>query len=173
MCVVETQVHTWASTKACEAHIPNRFGCAFGWRTPRVLWKSKSTRGEHQRKYQHIYSLINICMCTLAFFFMLFVAPSLRAGVSPVIFAKDMKKIPSEHAAPCNGNGGYTLPNWARIGTWDKYPGGGDGKIRNAIAFEDATHSRNDGAKAPIAIHSRILVRRGQPLPLGLSPRRM
>ena len=31
-------------------------------------------------------------------------------------------------------------------------------QIRNAIAFEDPTHSWSDGAKAPIAIHIRILV---------------
>ena len=90
-----------------------------------------------------------------------------------MIFIKNMNKTPSQHVAPCNGNGGYPLPIRARIGTGDKYPGGGDSKIRNAIAFEDPTHSRSDRAQAPIAIHIRILVRRGQPLPLGLSPRRM
>ena len=87
--------------------------------------------------------------------------------------AKDMNKVPSQHVAPCNGNGGYPLPTRARIATGDKYPGGGDCKIRNAIAFEDPTHSRSDGAKAAIAMHIRILVRRGRPLPLGLSPHRM
>ena len=46
----------------------------------------------------------------------------------------------------------------ARIATGDKCPGGRDGKIRNAIAFENPTHSRSDWAKAPIAIHIRILV---------------
>ena len=97
-------------------------------------------------------------MCTLALFFMLFVALALQAGMSPVTFAKDMKKIPSQHVAPCNGNGGYPLPTRARIATGDKYPGGGDCKIRDAIAFEDPTRSRSDGAKAPIAIHIRILV---------------
>ena len=88
-------------------------------------------------------------------------------------FIKNMNKTPSQHVAPCNGNEGYTLPTRARIATGDTYQGGGDGKIRNAIAFEDPTHSRSDGAKAPIAIHIRILVLRGRPLPLGLSPRRM
>ena len=112
-------------------------------------------------------------MCTLTLFFILFVALSLQAGIPPAIFAKDMNKIPSQHVAPCNGNGGYPLPTRARIATEDTYPGGGDCKIRNAIAFEDPTHSRSDGAKAPIAIHIRILVLRGRPPPLGLSPRRM
>ena len=41
-------------------------------------------------------------------------------------FIKDMKRIPSQHAAPCNGNGGYRLPTRARIATGDKYPGGRD-----------------------------------------------
>ena len=87
--------------------------------------------------------------------------------------AKDMNKIPSQHVAPRNGNGGYPLPTRARIATGDKYPGDGGCEIRNAIAFEDPTHSRSDGAKAPIAIHIKILVRRGRPLPLGLSHHRM
>ena len=79
-------------------------------------------------------------MCTLALFFMFFVALSLQAGISPMTFIKNMNKTPSQHVAPCNGNGGYPLPTRARIATGDKYPGGGDGKIRNAIAFEDHTH---------------------------------
>ena len=124
-------------------------------------------------KYQHIYSLINICTCTPSLFVMMFVTLLLQAEISPVKFTKDMNKTPSQHAAPCNGNGGYPLPTQARIATGDKYPGGGDGKIRNAIAFEQPTHSRSDGAKAPIAFHIRILVRRGRPLPLALSPRLM
>ena len=125
-----------------------------------MLWKSKSTRGKSWRKYQHIYSLINICMCTLAPFVMLFVALSLQAGISPVTLTKAMNKIPSQHVAPCIGNGGYPLPTRARIATGDTYPGSGDCKIRNAIAFEDPTHSRSGEVKAPIAIHIRILVRR-------------
>ena len=88
-------------------------------------------------------------------------------------FIKDLNRIPSQHVAPCNGNEGYSLPTRARIATGDTYPGSGDGRICNAIAFEDPTQSRTDGAKAPIAIYIRILVRRGQPLPLGLSSRRM
>ena len=88
-------------------------------------------------------------------------------------FNMNMKSAPSQHVAPCNGNTGYSLPTPARIATRDKYPGGGDSKIRNAIAFEDPTHLRSDGAKAPIAIHIGILVRIGQLLPLDLSPHRM
>ena len=80
-------------------------------------------------------------------------------------FARDMRKIPRQKVTPCNGNEGYPLPLWARIATEDKYPGGGDCKIRNAIAFEDPTHSRSDKAKAPIAIHIRIPVHRGRPAP--------
>ena len=52
---------------------------------------------------------------------------SLQAGISPVQFIKYVKSTPSKHVAPCNGNGGYPLPTWARIATRDKYPGGGDG----------------------------------------------
>ena len=115
-------------------------------------------------KYMHVHTRL---------FFTLFVALSLQAELSPVKCTKDMNKTPSQHAAPCNGNGGYPLPTRAHIVTGDKYPGGVDGKIRNAIAFEDPSHSRSDGAKAPIAIHIRIPVPRGRPLPLGLSPRRM
>ena len=88
-------------------------------------------------------------------------------------FIKNMNKTPSQHVAPCNGNEGYSLRTRACIATGDTYPGGEDCKISNAIAFEDPTHSRSDGAKAPIAIHIRILVRRGQPLHLGISTRRM
>ena len=110
----------------------------------------------HTRPFRHV-------VCSL----------SLQAGISPLKFTKDMKKTPSQHAVTCNGNGGYPFPTRAHIATRDKYPGGGDGKIRNAIAFEYPTHSQSDGAKAPIAIHIRILVRRGRTLPLGLRPRRM
>ena len=88
-------------------------------------------------------------------------------------FIKIMNKTPSQHVAVCNGNEGYSLPNRARIATGDTDPGGGDCEIRNGIVFEDPTHSRSEGAKASIAIHIRILVRRGQPLPLGVSPRHM
>ena len=112
-------------------------------------------------KYMHMHTRL---------FFMLFVSLSLQAGVS---FVKNMKKKPSQHVAPWNGNEGYSLPTRARIATRGTYPGGRDCGIRNAIAFEDPTHSRSDGAKAPIPIHIRILVRKGRPLPLGLSPRRM
>ena len=42
---------------------------------------------------------------------------SLRAGMSPVKFIKDLKKTPSQHAAPCNGIGGYPLPTQTRIAT--------------------------------------------------------
>ena len=52
---------------------------------------------------------------------------SLQAGISPVKFIKDLKKTPSQHAARCNGNGGYPLPTRARIATGDKYAGGRDG----------------------------------------------
>ena len=34
-------------------------------------------------------------------------------------FIKDMKSTPSQHASPCNGNGGYPLPTRARIATGD------------------------------------------------------
>ena len=88
-------------------------------------------------------------------------------------FTKDMNNAPSQHVAPCNCNTGYSLPTRAHIATGDKYQGGGDGKIRNNKAFEDPTHSRADRGKAPIAVHIRILVRRGRPLPLDVSPQRM
>ena len=75
-------------------------------------------------------------------------------------FAKNMNIIRSQHVAPCIGNAEYPLPTRVRIATGDKYPGDRDCKIRNTIAFEDPTHSRSDWAKAPIAIHIRILVGR-------------
>ena len=112
-------------------------------------------------KYMHVHTRL---------FFMLFVLLSLQEEISPVTLIKNMNKIPSQHVAPCNGNEGYSLPTRACIATVDKYPSGLD---RNAIAFEDPTHPRSDGAKAPIAIHIRIRVRRGRLLPLGLSPRCM
>ena len=64
----------------------------------------------HTRPFRHV-------VCSL----------SLQAGISPVKFIKDMKKTPSQHAAPCNGSGGSPLPTRARIATGDKYPGCGDG----------------------------------------------
>ena len=111
--------------------------------------------------------------CTFVLFLILFVFLTLQAEISPMKLDKDMDKTPSQHVAPCNGYTGYSFPTWACIATGDAYPGGGDGQIRNTIAFEDPTHARSDGAKAPIAVHIRILIRRGGPLPLDLSPRRM
>ena len=101
-----------------------------------MLWKSKSTPGELQRKYQHIYSVVNICMCTLALFCILFAAHSLQAEISPMTLIKNMNKTPSQHVAPCNGNEGYSLPTRARMATRDTYPSGGDCKINNAIALK-------------------------------------
>ena len=40
----------------------------------------------HTRSFRHV-------ACSL----------SLQAGISPVKFIKDMKKTPTQHAAPCNG----------------------------------------------------------------------
>ena len=152
VCVVETQVHARASIKNMPRPYPNRLvGCCD--RGPVGCCGNPSPLLGNSRENQHIYSLKNICMCTLALFFMLFVALSSQAGISPVTFAKDMNKISSQHVTPCNGNEGYPLPTWAVVATGDTYPGGGDCKIPNAIAFEDPTHSRSDGAKAPIAIH--------------------
>ena len=114
------------------------------------MLKSKSTRGELSRKYQHIYSLINICMCTLALFFMLFVALSLQAGISPVTFAKDTNEIPSQHVTPCNGNERYPLPTRACIATRDTYPGGRDCKIRNALPLKTPPNQEMTGQRHPL-----------------------
>ena len=92
-------------------------------------------------KHMHVHTRL---------FFILFVPFSLQAETSPMTFTKNMINIRSQHVASCNGNEGHSLPTRARIATGKKYPGGGDGKIRNAIAFEDPTNSRSDGAKAHI-----------------------
>ena len=173
VCVAEPQVHVRASTKICHAHISTRLvGC---WdRGPLGCCGNPSPLVGNSRENINIYTSSHKYMHVhTRLFFMLFVFLSLQAGISPVTLVKNMNKIPREHVAPCNGNEGYSLPTRARIATGGTYPGGGDGKIRNALASEDPTHSRSDGAKAPIAIHIRIPVRRGRLLPLGLGPRRM
>ena len=88
-------------------------------------------------------------------------------------FNRNANNTPSQHVALWNGGTRYSVPTWARVATGDKYPGERNGKFRHAIAFENPTHSRSDEAKAPIAMQIRILVPRGRPLPLDLSPHRM
>ena len=96
----------------------------------------------------YISPLINICTCTVALFVRLFVFLSLqRINIPHDIQHEHEQNVPSQHVAPCNGNEGYSLPSRAHIATGDTYPGGGDGRISNAIAFEDPTYSRNDGGK--------------------------
>ena len=115
-------------------------------------------------KYTHVHNRL---------FFMFLVSLALQAGISPVNLVKNMEKIPSQHVAPSNGNEGYSLRTRPRIATGGTYPGGGDGRIHNAIAFEDCTHSRSHEAKALIAIHIGIPIRRGRLVPIGLSRRCM
>ena len=161
MGVVEIHVHARASTKICHAHSPVRWvGC---WeREPLGCCGSPSPVVGNSIENINTYLLSEIYarICTLALLFILLVPFSLLAEKSHMKFTKDMNKAPSQQVARHNGNTGYSLPNWASIATGDKYPGGRDGKIRNAIAFQDPTDSRSDGAKAPIAMHIRILVRR-------------
>ena len=87
-------------------------------------------------------------------FFMLFLSLLLQAGISPVTFLKDMNRIPTKHVTPCNCNEGYPRPTRARVPTGDTdntYPSGGDGKICNAIAFEDPSNSSSDkGQRHPL-----------------------
>ena len=123
-----------------------------------------------ERISTYISPLIKICRCTGVFCFILFVPFSLQAEIYTVTSIKNLNEILSQHVARCNGNEGSSLPTRAHIATRDKYPGGGAGRIRNAIAFEDPSHSRSHGVKAPIAIHISIFVGRGRLLPLGLSP---
>ena len=112
----------------------------------------------HTRRFHHV-------VCPL----------SLQAGIPPVKFIKHMKRIPSPHAAPCNGNGGYSLPTRARIATGDKYPGGGDGPNPQRHPFPlktPPTHGVTE-QRHPLQFILEYLYCRGRPLPLGLSPRRM
>ena len=89
-------------------------------------------------------------MCTLALFFMLFAALSLQAEISPVTLTKDMKKIPSQHAAACNGSGGYPLRIRARIANGDKYPGGGDCKTRMPLPLKTPSTQGVTGQRHPL-----------------------
>ena len=128
----------------------------------------------NSRKNINTYILSYICThthtCTLALFVIFVVPLPLQAELAPQKIIKNMRKTPSQHVAPCNGIHRYSLPTRAHMVTGGKYPGGAERRIRNAIAFEDLSHSRSDGAKSPIAIHISILARRGRPFPLDLSP---
>ena len=162
-----------ASTKKCHAHILTRLVGLWD-RGPLGCCGNPSPLVHNSRENMNIYTSTHKYMQVhTRLFFMWFVFLLLQAELSPVTLVKNMKKMPSQHVAPCNGNEGYSLPTRARIATGGTYPGGGDGRLCNAIAFEDPIHSRSEGAKAPIAIHIKIPVRRGRLLPLGLSPRRM
>ena len=55
--------------------------------------------------------------CTLALFVILFVSLSLQAEIAHRTFINNIGKAPSQHAAPCKGNQGYSVPTGARIGT--------------------------------------------------------
>ena len=90
-------------------------------------------------------------------------------------FNKAMKSTPSQHAAPCKGNGGYPLPTRARIATGDKYPGSGDGPNlqRHPMPFKTPSTHRVTGQRNPLQFILEYLYCSGQPLPVGLSPRRM
>ena len=94
---------------------------------------------------------------------------------SPVKFIRDMKSTPSQHAAPCNGNGGYPLPTPARIATGDKYPGNGDGPNpqRHPLPLKTPPTHRVAGQRHPLQFMLEYLYCRGRPLPLGSSRRRM
>ena len=112
----------------------------------------------HTRPFHHV-------VCSL----------SLQEGIYPVKFIKDMKSTPSQHAAPCNGNGGYPLPTRAHIATGDKYPGGEDGRNpqRHPLPLKTRpTHGVTE-QRHPLQFILAYLYCRGRPLPLGLSPRRM
>ena len=93
----------------------------------------------------------------------------LQAGISPVKFIKNMKGKPSQHAAPCNGNGGYPLPIRARIATRDKYPGGGDGpnSQRPPLPLKTPPAHGVTGQRHPLQFILEYLYCRGGPLPLG------
>ena len=173
VCVVEIQVHARVSIKKNATPISQPVWLGVGIEDPSgVVEIQVHSWGTLEKTLIYIFSHKHMHVHTRLFVAFLRYCSSLTLQMeySPVTPVKNMKKIPSQHVAPCNGNAGYPLPTRARTATGDKYPGGA---IRNAIAFEDPTHSRSDGAKAPIAIHIRIPVRRGRPLPLGLSPRRM
>ena len=75
---------------------------------------------------QHVYS--PICIHThaakLAHLVIVFVSLSLRAELAPKKFMPTMRKAPSQHAVPHNGNRRYSLPTRARIATGGKYPRG-------------------------------------------------
>ena len=119
MCVVEIQVHVWASTKICHAHVAcwdgGPLGCC-GHPSP-LAGNSRETVNIYtsSHKYMHVHTRL---------FFMWFVFLSLQAEISAVRLVKNMNKMPSQNLAPCNGNEGYSLPTRARIATGGTYPGG-------------------------------------------------
>ena len=109
-----------------------------------------------------MYSLLYIHThaCTLFPFLILFEPLSLQAEISPVKCINNMPKTRSQHVAPCNRYHWFLLPTRSDKATGGNTQAASSAQICNAIAFEDPTHSRSDGAKAPIEIHISILVRK-------------
>ena len=154
MCVVETQVHARASTKTYSTPISQPVWLGVGTEDPSgVVDIQAHSRGTLEKISPYIFSHKHMHVQTRPFHHIV-CSLSLQAGISTLNLIKDVKKTPSQHAAPCNRIGGYPLQTRAHIAT----------EINTQaaeIAFEDPTHSQSDGAKAPIAIHIRILVHRG------------
>ena len=174
MCVVETQVHAGASTKhAMPISRPVWLGVGIEYpsgvveiqaHSRGILGKISTYISSH--KYMHVHTRpFHHVVCSL----------SLQAGIFPVKFIKDMKSTPSQHAAPCNGNGGYPLPTRARIATGDKYPGSGDGPNpqRHPLPLRTPPAHGVTGQGHPLQFILEYLYCRGRTPPLGLSPRRM
>ena len=178
VCVVEIQVHARVSTRKNATPISQPVWLDVGIEDPSGVveiqvhsWETveKTSTYIFPHEYMHVH--------TRPFRSFLHVVCSflLRAGISPSRFTKDMKSAPSQHAAPCNGNGGYPLPTRARIATWDKYPGGGDRPNQQSHPLPLKTPPTHGvtGQRHPLQFILEHLYCRGRPLPLGSSPRRM
>ena len=174
MCCGNPSPHTGLYKEKCHAHIPTRLvGC---WdRGPLGCCGNPSPLVGNSRENINIHILSLTYACTHSPFSSYCFFPVVAGRNSPAKFIKDMKSTPSQHAAPCNGNGGYPLPTRARIATGDKYPGSGDGPNpqRHSLPLKTPPTHSVTGQRHPLQFILEYLYCRGRPLPLGLSPRRM
>ena len=175
VCVVEIQVHARVSIKKNATPISQPVWLGVGIEDPSgVVEIQVHSWGTLEKTLIYIFSHKHMHVHTRPFHHIV-CSLSLQAGIPPAKFIKDMKSTPSQHAAPCNGNGGYPLPTRARIATGDKYPGGGDGPNpqRHSLPLKTPPTHRVTGQRHPLQFILEYLYCRGRPLPLGLSPRRM
>ena len=178
VCVVEIQVHARVAMRKNAKPISQPVWLGVGIEDPSgVVEIQVHSWGTIEKALTYIFSHKHMHVHTRPFssFRHVVCSLSLQAGTSPMKFIKNMKSTPSQHAAPCNGNGGYPLPTRARKATRDKYPGGRDGPNpqRHPLPLKTPPTHGVTGQSHPLQFTLEYLYCRGRPLPLGLSPRRM